>query len=60
MAARIAKTFSIDPVMILNDDGDDLINSIRLAAAQIVNDDERKAAEESTRSAPRRSSSRRR
>lgn len=47
MAARVAKTFSIDPIVILRDSEDPLVNQVRMAAAYVVQEDERKAAEQS-------------
>lgn len=46
MAARVGKMFQLDPIAILDDGGDDLINAVRLAAAQIVQDDEKKQADQ--------------
>jgi hypothetical protein len=47
MAARVAKLFGLDPIAVLDDGGDELINAVRMACAVIVQDDERKSAEES-------------
>ncbi len=44
MAARIGDRFKIDPVTVLRDGGDSLINQIRVAAMQVVAADD-KAAE---------------
>ncbi len=45
MAARVGKVFAIDPVSILNNQGDSFVTLVRIAAAQVVNEDERKSAE---------------
>lgn len=46
MAARVGRMFRVDPVSILSDGGDPLLNQVRLAAANVVAEDERKQAEE--------------
>lgn len=45
MAARIGRMFRVDPVLILDDGGDELPNLVRNAAALVVNRDEEKEAE---------------
>jgi hypothetical protein len=54
MAARIAKTFSLDPVAVLDDGGDELLNLVRSAATMVVQRDEEKQADEAKSKARRR------
>lgn len=42
--ARVARTFRLDPVALLRDDGDEFLTYVRLAAAQVVHRDEEAAA----------------
>ena len=49
--ARVAKTFSLDPVALLRDRGDDFLMLVRVAAAQVVERDEKKANDETERKA---------
>jgi hypothetical protein len=46
MAARVAKCFGLDPVAVLDDSGDDLLNAVRMAAVKVIREDERKEAEQ--------------
>lgn len=46
-AALVARLFRIDPVPLLDDDGDDWPMLVRIACARIVDDAERKANEKS-------------
>lgn len=43
-AARVAKTFQIDPVTVLDDGGDELLGMVRVAAVMVVQRDEEEAA----------------
>lgn len=44
-AARVARVFHLDPVVLLDDSEDEFPMLVRIAAAQVVNRDEQKAAE---------------
>jgi hypothetical protein len=44
-AARVGRTFRQDPVMILRDGGDELLNLVRTAATLVVQRDDEKEAE---------------
>lgn len=44
MAARVAHTFSMDPVTVLADGGDELLNQVRVAAMLVVQRDEEEQA----------------
>ena len=44
--ARIAHTFSQDPVALLRDDGDEFVTLLRIAAAQVIERDEKAQAAE--------------
>lgn len=53
-AARVAKMFQIDPVAVLRDGGDELVNMVRTAAAMVVSRDEEKEAEKARSQSRRR------
>jgi hypothetical protein len=52
-AARVAKTFQIDPVDVLRDDGDELLAMVRVAAVMVVQRDEEEAARRAKASSSR-------
>lgn len=52
--ARIAKTFGQDPVALLRDGGDDLVNLMRAAAYQVIQADEKAAEAEAKKQQRRR------
>jgi hypothetical protein len=52
-AALVARQFRLDPVALLDDDGDDWPMTVRVACARIVDDAERKANEKSTKGVKR-------
>lgn len=54
MAGRIGRMFRVDPVLILDDGGDELPNLVRNAAALVVQRDEEKEAERMRSSSRRR------
>jgi hypothetical protein len=54
VAARIAKTFRQDPVVMLRDGGDFLVTLVRAAAYQVVQADEKAAEAEMKRRQPKR------
>lgn len=43
MAARIGERFKIDPITVLRDGGDSLLNEIRVAAMAVIAADEKAA-----------------
>lgn len=43
--ARVARTFRLDPVALLRDEGDEFLTLVRIAATMVVDDDKRKEAE---------------
>lgn len=45
VAARVAHKFGLDPVVLLDDDGDEFLMAVRQACAQVISEDEAKAAE---------------
>lgn len=47
LAARVAKVFQIDPIIVLDDKGDEFVTLVRLACAQVIQNDEKKQAEQS-------------
>jgi hypothetical protein len=47
-AALVARLFRIDPVPLLDDDGDDWPMLVRLACARVVEEAERKANEKTS------------
>lgn len=51
--ARIAHTFSQDPVTLLRDDGDEFETLIRIASAQVIERDEKAQAAEMKANRPR-------
>lgn len=53
-AARIAKVFGQDPVAMVRDGGDPLVNLVRAAAYQVVAADERAAEAEMKKNQRRR------
>jgi hypothetical protein len=54
MAARVGKTFRVDPVSLLDDDGDAFLNQVRVAATLVVQRDEEEAAAKAKSGARRR------
>jgi hypothetical protein len=48
-AARVARTFRMDPVAVLDDGGDELLTHLRIAAMVIVGRDEEEAARKAKR-----------
>ena len=54
MAARIGRVFRLDPIAILDDGGDELLNLVRTAATLVVARDEEKQAEQAKVQARRR------
>ena len=53
LTARIARTFRIDPVTVLQDRGDEFLLNIRAAALQVVQRDEKQSADQVKKSSPR-------
>lgn len=58
-AARVAKTFRIDPVDVLRDGSDELLAMVRVAAVMVVQRDEEEAARRAKASSGRGRSRRR-
>lgn len=56
MAARVARTFRLDPVTVLDDGGDELLGMVRVAATLVVQRDEEEAAAKAKASGRRGSS----
>ena len=54
-AARIARVFHLDPVALLDDDGDEFLTLVRIAAVEVVNGDRAKEAEAERRAAKKKS-----
>lgn len=54
LAARVGRIFRVDPILILDDGGDPLLNQVRVAAAQVVQRDEEEQAAKARSSARRR------
>lgn len=52
--ARVAHTFSQDPVALLRDDGDEFVTLLRIAAAQVIERDEKAQRAEMEANSPRR------
>lgn len=44
MAARVGRTFRLDPILILDDGGDPLLNQVRVAATLVIQRDEEEQA----------------
>lgn len=53
LAARIARTFRIDPVTVLQDRGDEFLLNVRAAALTVVQRDEKQQADQIKRGSPR-------
>lgn len=49
MAAKVARTFRIDPVPLLDDGGDVFPMLVRIACAQVIDAEERKANEKAAK-----------
>lgn len=45
LAAMVARQFRLDPVALLDDNGDDFLMLVRVAAVEIVQEAEKRAAE---------------
>lgn len=54
-AARVARVFHLDPVALLDDNGDDFPMLVRIAAVMVVNRDKKAEAEAEARAAKRKS-----
>jgi hypothetical protein len=52
--ARIAHTFSQDPVALLCDDGDEFVTLLRIAATQVIERDDKAQQAEMRANSPRR------
>lgn len=53
LAARIARTFRIDPVTVLQDQGDEFLLNVRAAALAVVQRDEKQSADQVKRGSSR-------
>lgn len=53
LVARIARTFRIDPVTVLRDQGDEFLLNVRAAALQVVQRDDKQQADQIKRGSSR-------
>lgn len=53
LTARIARTFRIDPVTVLKDQGDEFLLNVRAAALTVVQRDEKQQADQVKRGSSR-------